>query len=439
MNEIHVRHYTLSRERKGITGLLDIRLDENSTLYLNGIWTEMKDDELRRRFRHRPEKGDLQPDGSFKAGRLVYQHKDRLEILQSWNITLGGENLYENDFQLDYHVTVTQSKEKTPSDTEIEFVQKKVDFFPDISDPDNIRSNPEAGAIAGKFKFDNIEPARSITENKDWVAAVNLTIPYQFGDQAAGKLKIGGKFRKKDKFQDVFESVWELNDAADDIILGQGFGVPFSNAGYNPGNYPFPPMVPGEQEVREFVDNHKSDLVFEYVNEDDVEDYDSEEKTYAFYAMTEINFTPEFMLLAGARFERTELNNKGFTFNANTGTLSPTSAGSGDYNRFFPSVHVRYRLTPRTNIRAAISTALLRPNFYDLVPFIHRDDEDRSLGNPDLKPATSTNLDLLFEHYFRPLGLLSGGLFYKKIKDPIFRFTKLNEFGGNGTRKFIPA
>ena len=32
-------------------------------------------------------------------------------------------------------------------------------------------------------------------------------------------------------------------------------------------------------------------------------------------------------------------------------------------------VHLRYRITPQTNLRAAFTTTLARPNFFDLVPF----------------------------------------------------------------------
>ena len=433
LTELQVRHYTLSRERRGVTGLLDYRLNDNSTLYFNAVWTELRDDENRRRLRHRIDKGDYQPDGSVTDGRLQYEHKDRLEILRSWNFSAGGEHLLGNS-QLDYHFTVTQSEEDTPRDIELKFVQKKVDFRPDIfSDFSGPQPNPEAGTIAGTYKLDSYEPASSITSNRDIVAALNFTVPYRLGDHSVGKIKLGGKFRKKDKDQDVTENVFEVASGFDDIILGQDIGEPFSNAGYNPGNYPFPPFVPTVDEDRDFEDKFGSRLEGGHSIADDAEDFEAEEKTFAFYGMTEINFTSKFMMLAGARFERTELENTGYEFNANTETLTPRK-GSGSYNRVFPMVHARLRLTPRTNLRAAVTTALLRPNFYDLAPFHITEDEDELFGNPELDPATSVNLDLMFEHYFRPVGLVSAGVFYKKITDPIFRFTERNARGGKSTQ-----
>ncbi|MFQ5823703.1 MAG: TonB-dependent receptor [bacterium] len=429
LDELQVRHYSLFRQRQGATAMLDYRLKENSSLFLSGVYSELIDDEQRRRFRHRPGKGDYQPDGSVTDARIVLQHKTRQEKLRTINITAGGDHVLQRGLELDYHLTVAHSQEDTPRDTEIEFVQKGVTFKPDISDPDNIRANPQGGAIEGKYKFDNIEPASSLTTNRDIVAALNLTFPYRFGSQAVGKFKIGGKFRDKNKDQDVTENAFELTDDAEDIILGQGIGIPFSNVGYNPGNYPYPSIVTSEQDVLDFVKNNRSSLEGGHVTEEDVGDFDVTERTMALYAMTEINFTPKFMLLPGVRFERTTLDAESWEYDNETDTVSPKK-DEGSYNKFFPMVHVRYRVTPRTNIRAAFTTALSRPNFGDLVPFVIRDDEDRILGNPELKPTTSLNLDLIFEHYDRLIGVISAGVFYKRITDPIFVFSEDNEFGG---------
>ncbi len=46
-----------------------------------------------------------------------------------------------------------------------------------------------------------------------------------------------------------------------------------------------------------------------------------------------------------------------------------------------------------------------------------------ALGNADLKPTTSWNLDLLAERYFKSVGVVSGGVFYKNLTDYIYVFT----------------
>ena len=48
------------------------------------------------------------------------------------------------------------------------------------------------------------------------------------------------------------------------------------------------------------------------------------------------------------------------------------------------------------------------------------EDEEIQRGNSALKPTTSNNLDLLVEHYFQSVGVVSGGVFYKRLDDYIY-------------------
>ena len=154
--ELQVRHYTLWRARLGGTAMLDYKLNANSFLYFNGIYTELQDDEQRRRLIQNVEDGELE-----------FTHKSRLEKLRSMNLTAGGEHLFGSGYQLDYHLTITQSDEETPHDQEIVFLQEDVTFNPNISNPDNIRANPGAGFVNGTYVFDGFEPASSNTKDTD--------------------------------------------------------------------------------------------------------------------------------------------------------------------------------------------------------------------------------------------------------------------------------
>src|SRR5690606_7042987 len=66
--------------------------------------------------------------------------------------------------------------------------------------------------------------------------------------------------------------------------------------------------------------------------------------------------------------------------------------------------------------------SLSRPSYYDLVPWeeVLTRNKRVNMGNPDLRQATATNLDFLFEHYFRKIGIVSGGVFFKRINDYIY-------------------
>ena len=419
LEEFQVRHYTISRLRRGFTGLADYEVNKHTSLYLNTTLTELHDNEVRRRFRHKV--GD---------GELAYEHKDRKEILRSYNFTVGGEHLFNNDASLDLHVTTSRSEEDTDKDIEIAFDRGDVVFSPDIGNTDEPQTNPAPGSLDGEFEFDSVEPSTSNTENTDFVAAVNYSMPVQFG-QAAGSLKVGAKYRSKEKRQDVDENAFELLDDAESVFLGQGFGGGFDLGDFNPGSYSFPAAVPSRRDVTGFVDRFGDRLDSEHNVEADTEDFIAEETTIALYAMSEINLTGRVTILTGARLERTDVESTGNAFDGDV--LTPT-AGGNDYAKLFPMAHFRYRLTPATNLRASFTTALQRPNFFDLAPWRVVDDEDIQLGNPSLDPAHSVNVDLMAEHYFRPLGVASVGFFYKSISDPIVRFTSANELGGETVR-----
>lgn len=87
-----------------------------------------------------------------------------------------------------------------------------------------------------------------------------------------------------------------------------------------------------------------------------------------------------------------------------------------------PSLHLRYNLTPNTVLRAAWTNTLARPNYIDLAPrrLILREDNELEEGNPGLDATTAMNFDLMAEHYFQSVGIVSGGVFYKNINNFIY-------------------
>ncbi len=435
MDELEVRFYSLWRSRAGATVALDYRLDPNSTLYITGIYSEMVDFEQRRKMVHDIGEGEFQSDGSFVDGAFGYNHKSRREDQQSINITAGGEHLLNTGIEIDYHGTFTRSFQDTPKDSEAFFVQEGVDFRPDFSDKENIQPNPSRSVGSGTYVFDELEPGISIAENTDWVGALNITVPYDLGGQASGEFVVGGKLRQRNAIQDVEETAWELADGAGDIVLGSDVGtLEFSNDGYNAGDYPYPSPITDQDEIDTFLDTFRSRLEGGRLVESDGEDYDLDERVLAFYAMTELDVTPRLMILPGVRYEFTDLDLLGYEWDSDTDTVTPAES-ENSYGHLFPMVHARYIVAPRTNLRAAFTRTLARPNFFELVPYRFRDDEDLEIGNPELEPTTAWNYDLMFEHYDRHIGIISGGAFFKQIIDPIFEFTEDNELGGDTEQK----
>ncbi|MGD8727550.1 MAG: TonB-dependent receptor, partial [Gemmatimonadales bacterium] len=416
LEELEVRHYTLWRARVGGTGALDYRFGAQSSVFLTGTYSELQDEEQRRR-----------TISVIEDDELAFTHKNRRENIQTWNVAFGGDHLLPRDIVIDYRLAYARSAEDTPYDDENEFILSGVTFDPDISNPEFVNSNPST--VSGPYNFSAWEPASSQTYNRDYTGAINAAVPFALGQASGGRVKLGFKATDRHKTQDLVEEAYELASGPD-IVLGQDLGEAFSIGDkFNPGPYGFSPYTTTPREVVDFGDQFGDRLDGEENLEALTENYDLDERVLAGYAMAEINVTPSLLLVAGARYEHTNVETAGFAYDPDEETLTPTT-GSNKYGNVFPMAHLRYAIGPRTNARAAFTTTIQRPNFFDLVPYSIRDDEDRDLGNPDLDPSIARGADLLFEHYDRRIGVLSAGAFYRWIEDPIFLFTTDNELGG---------
>ncbi len=157
-------------------------------------------------------------------------------------------------------------------------------------------------------------------------------------------------------------------------------------------------------------------------------DFDIGERIWAGYAMNTISFGP-LRIQAGVRVEATQdnlhANDVTLDSNGNLASVSPLLKNN-TYTDVFPSVQVQYRFGSDTVLRAAYGMGIARPNFGDIAPFFIDDPTSNpqfSQGNPNLKPTHAQNFDLLAEHYFKPLGIIQGGFFYKALTDPIYNVT----------------
>jgi len=138
----------------------------------------------------------------------------------------------------------------------------------------------------------------------------------------------------------------------------------------------------------------------------------------------------ELRILGGARVEHTRNASQANevvveTVNgAEQVTAINARNSSSSYTNILPGVHLRYNATDNLIVRAAVNQTMSRPAPGDLIPSIQVNAQLTQpavvVGNPDLVPATSTNLDLSAEYYLAGLGLLSAGVFYKSVDDFVF-------------------
>ena len=137
----------------------------------------------------------------------------------------------------------------------------------------------------------------------------------------------------------------------------------------------------------------------------------------------------------GLRYERTKVNSPSvesipttvrwvanneipITFNGTT-----SASRSGKYSYALPSIDWSADLTPDTKLRVSYGQTIGRPGWnaiqggQTLNGLARIDGGEGSVGNPDLKPLKSSNLDFSAEHYYAKSSYVAASYFRKSIKD----------------------
>ncbi len=430
LEELEIRDYQVNRRRWGTNPYVDYRFSDSSEVYFRGIYNDFKDDEFRRLI-------------AFKVAdnEIARELRDRAETQKIYQFSGGGRHLLGRSILLDYRVSYGYAEEDEPKNISSAFLQEDVDFNPNVSpssiDPENIQANPLNEDI-NEFVFDELTSADNFTKESSFTAQFNMAIPLPTARNFAGTFKFGVKnrFNRKERDNEEFEFGLE-----DDIFLTDILDTSYNKSSYRGGLYNFNPSFqdPARIAALRTSPGAESEKLFE----EDSADYDARENIFAFYAMAQLGFGERFVLVPGIRYEQTDVEYTGFrVLFDDEGDYDSTNPLNGDnsFRNWFPSIHAKYRIGDNTNFRAAYTRSLARPNYVDLVPFqlILREDNELERGNPFLRPTTSDNVDFLFEHYFQNVGVISGGFFYKRLKNYIFpfRFEEDIAFGGGEPTTF---
>lgn len=433
IEETDMKDYEVKRIRAGVTGRMDYRLDDNNRFFLSHTYSRFEDNEFRDNMsvawdRHSE---DATSQTGVARARFNKEFRHRT-FVNRINATQFGAVHNLELMTIDYSAAYSTASQYYP---DRDYFYYRSNFRPnvqyDFSNPDlptftvldgsgnPIGTNFSENTIpTDSYQFRRYERRFGDSEDKEQSYALNFALPGNWGDAYATH-KFGFKARLREKFNDQDRS-----------RNGSGVGAPsFSNVIIGSRSEPFGGFYNnGPKMERNFVALYSS--IFE--NEDYnprvaasiTSDYSASEDTYAVYGMSTLAWD-NTTLAYGVRVEQTRTEGNAFEFDDETDTATP-NRGSSDYTKAFPSVHLRHELNNGVILRAAYSTALSRPNFEDLAPYVIIEDRstglgDVEVGNIDLKPTYAHNFDLMAEYYIEPLGILSAGVFYKDLSNPIFK------------------
>ena len=165
-----------------------------------------------------------------------------------------------------------------------------------------------------------------------------------------------------------------------------------------------------------------------------VNSYDLTERVDAAFVEAQVQ-TQKLTVIAGARFETTDVTVRThagdfFETNPNSPLFVRPITGRNSYDNLLPHLHLRYDENEDLIFRASFNQTLARPSFRQLNPSTDIDptanDDDGLVlkGRTDLNPVVSSNLDLSVDRYFTGANRVSLGLFYKDMRDNIYRLTR---------------
>ncbi|MEP6619091.1 MAG: TonB-dependent receptor [bacterium] len=423
------REYFTDRLRQGATARLDWRPSDNTTLAVTGVLGNFHDYAVRYRQDHTLTTSSITPadalHGSAATGMIATSNvqnrtpTDRTRMLGTRGTTLFGANV------LDYNATYSFDQFRRVDARDLTFQQKGLGGTYDWSSPLYPTITPNGTySDATKFAFKSLKVSNpEDAKGNDYGASASLTMPIAFGDYS-GSLKIGGKFRYEDKSYDpqILSYV---------VAPGQSFTLAnvmggFTNAGMYSGHYPIG-LSPDERLSETYVATNPVLVVDPAtVIAAKLATFTGHEQIAAGYASYSLDID-QAHLLFGVRAEATTTSYNSFGSVPGSATATQPVNGGRSYVNFFPNAQLRYALDDQTNLRVALTTSMARPLYSDLAPTVTltngalpTDRNAISAGNPNLKPMTSVNQDVMLEHFMPGVGLLAAGVFAKQISNYIY-------------------
>ncbi|WP_192346786.1 TonB-dependent receptor [Algoriphagus sp. Y33] len=439
LEEFDIRKYDVQRVRRSASIALDYDINDNHTLFLSGMYNHR--DDWENRFRMRVSQLDdsfeerdfteVSPGKYLTKGRVEYETKGgvdsdrnkaaRLEDQRVYNTTLGGSHLF-NKLKMDWSLTSAKASEERPFERYTSFRSSNQDVTVDVSNPDKPYAYLANHADNYAIGFNGLSEQYGYTFDRDLNGKLDFKLPYS----PKGILQFGARYRGKDKERDNnFYEYEPVDEEAFGETLGNVPNVNYSDpdflagSNYQVGHFMDPNYL-GGLDFRNAGSFEESDIPEEYAPGN----YTAKETITGGYVMADHQFSDKFSAIFGVRMEHTFIDYIGNIFDVDNEEIS-SAEGEQSYTNFMPGVHLKYAVNPNSILRFAWTNTIARPNYFDLVPYAEfsPEDEELSRGNPNLKPATAMNFDLMGEQYFDNVGLISLGGFYKDIDDFVYTIT----------------
>lgn len=451
LNRLGVQFTDEDRGRQGASVLLDINTPDSGSIRVSNVFNSTNRDY--RVYNRRYSTGN---------DYVGYNLQDVEQDIKTFTSSVRGDN-YLFDMNVIWGLSFAQSFSENPYDYTLLFNEPSSATSGMRNSPP-LTSSPE---LLIPYAWNNFEVAQLDTgyfryeknRDKEKTAFLDLRKEYSLSDFATGEIKIGGKYRVKDRFREastLMAAYW-LSQWSEDELLPDGTfrrknfaGTRFANL-LRDGRvisllnfldappvsrnvldrFALYPLI-NKDALREWYELNKYGALTatgsrEYRPDGSVfgDYYDVAERVLAGYLMNTLKVGERITLIAGLRVEG---ENDDYTSRYTPSALSgfPVSGTVLDTTTNFketvwlPNVQAMFKVTDFMNLRLAAYRALARPDFnmrLDKFVAVQQSTSTLTIGNSHLRAAKAWNFEINTSFFSNEIGLISVSAFYKDISD----------------------
>ncbi len=356
ISDLYLRKYSTQTTRWGLHNKFDYVINSSNKISLYNMYVHMNEFQTRSTY------------DSVYLNKLSDNYmRSRTQLQSIYSSTLQGDHTLSDLFRLNWIASFSIAKSDVPDMAEYDY---------------------QSAVTPGSFIVQ--KNSRIWQHNTDQDVSGYLNMFYT--PKIAGtpvEFNFGGMYRNKTR--DNYYNPYSLSP----VLTG---GLPQYWTNYNNAVYNFSPAGNGAGSITTTNPNT----------------YTSHEDVAAGYLQMKFMLTKKLQILGGARIENTQ---QGFN------TIMPESFagryGTVSYTDLLPSVHLKYALTNKQNIRLSYFRSVVRPDFYEIIPTQIIGELFDIKGNDSLKHSQADNIDLRYELFPGGADQLLIGAFYKNIQNPI--------------------
>jgi len=369
------RTYSNQQARLGLNLKFDYDFNRGNKISLYSLYMQLED------WQHR----QMLSNQLTKFGDVGMNDRSVYRIQTINNYTLHGDHEISPRFKTDWTVAYSIAASQMPDWTNLSVTYRTA---PDIN------GNP----VESARYVDNVTHIWTHNEDHDLTGYLNFT----YALKKNLELSAGGMVRRKDRKN-------YYNDYSLATVLPGAVRQIFTSI---------------EKTIFSFPQDS-----YAYADSTNANNYSATENISAAYGQAKWNIGG-LQILGGVRFENTEQSYKS--------KLPETAQGKNgnvNYLDILPSLHLRYTLSAKENLRFSYFKGISRPGYFELVPASFPGEYFTEQGNFKLKHTQADNIDLRYEFFPSGSEQLLVGAFYKNIVNPIeYGFTQY----GNATYVYTP-